>query len=135
MSNFFMKYEVIKPYLINNSPPHPDSERLQSNEDTEKLFESAKCILCTCCTTSCTSTWTNENYLGPAAMLRAYRFINDTRDEGLMKDSIFWISCRQLEMSYYFNCVESCPKEIDITWHLSKRKEDFCEGDVIGDGV
>lgn len=70
MTDFFDKYEVIKPYLINNSPPPPDIERLQSNEDAEKLFESAKCILCACCTTSCPSTWTNENYLVVGAGFR-----------------------------------------------------------------
>jgi succinate dehydrogenase / fumarate reductase iron-sulfur subunit len=124
MSTFFAKYEVIKPYLINNSPPPPNSERLQSNEDAEKLFESAKCILCACCTTSCPSTWTNENYLGPAAMLRAYRFVNDTRDEGaderldiLDTPDGIW-RCHTI-----FNCIEACPKEINITWHLSQLKK------------
>jgi len=124
MTDFFNKYEVIKPYLINNSPPPPDSERLQSNEDAEKLFESAKCILCACCTTSCPSTWTNENYLGPAAMLRAYRYINDTRDEGaderldiLDTPDGIW-RCHTI-----FNCIEACPKEINITWHLSQLKK------------
>lgn len=124
MTDFFDKYEVIKPYLINNSPPPPDSERLQSNEDAEKLFESAKCILCACCTTSCPSTWTNENYLGPAAMLRAYRYINDTRDEGaderldiLDTPDGIW-RCHTI-----FNCIEACPKEINITWHLSQLKK------------
>lgn len=124
MSTFFAKYEVIKPYLINNTPPPKNSERLQSNEDAEKLFESAKCILCACCTTSCPSTWTNENYIGPAAMLRAYRYIADTRDEGaderldiLDTPDGIW-RCHTI-----FNCIEACPKEINITWHLSQLKK------------
>ncbi len=124
MSSFFMKYEVIKPYLITNTPPPPNHERIQSNEDAEKLFESAKCILCACCTTSCPSTWTNENYIGPAAMLRAYRYINDTRDEGgderldiLDTPDGIW-RCHTI-----FNCIEACPKEINITWHISQLKK------------
>jgi succinate dehydrogenase / fumarate reductase iron-sulfur subunit len=123
MTNFFRKYEVIKPYLINNTPP-PERERLQSNEDAEKLFESAKCILCACCTTSCPSTWTNENYIGPAAILRAYRYISDTRDEGaderldiLDTPDGLW-RCHTI-----FNCNEACPKDINITWHISKLKK------------
>ena len=81
MTDFYEKYKAVKPYLINNTPVTEDSERLQSNADAEKLFESAKCILCACCTTSCPSTWTNNNYIGPAALLKAYRFVFDTRDE------------------------------------------------------
>jgi len=124
MTTFFEKYEVIKPYLINNTPPPPNRERLQSNEDAEKLFESAKCILCACCTTSCPSTWTNENYIGPAAMLKAYRYVYDTRDEGaderldiLDTPDGIW-RCHTI-----FNCIEACPKEINITWHLSQLKK------------
>jgi succinate dehydrogenase / fumarate reductase iron-sulfur subunit len=124
MSDFFAKYQVVKPYLINNSPPPPDSERLQSNEDAEKLFESAKCILCACCTTSCPSTWTNENYIGPAAILKAYRFVEDTRDQGgderldiLDTPDGIW-RCHTI-----FNCIESCPKDINITWHISQLKK------------
>lgn len=123
MTNFWMKYEVVKPYLINNTPPPKDRERLQSNEDAEKLFESAKCILCACCTTSCPSTWTNENYIGPAAILKAYRFAYDTRDEAadermdvLDTPNGIW-RCHTI-----FNCIEACPKEINITWHISKLK-------------
>ena len=81
MTDFYEKYKAVKPYLINTAPPPADEERRQSNEDAEKLFESAKCILCACCTTSCPSTWTNDNYIGPAALLKAYRFVFDTRDE------------------------------------------------------
>lgn len=124
MSDFFAKYQVVKPYLINNSPPPPDSERLQSNEDAEKLFESAKCILCACCTTSCPSTWTNENYIGPAAILKAYRFIADTRDHAgderldiLDTPDGIW-RCHTI-----FNCIEACPKDINITWHISQLKK------------
>ncbi|MBE2254948.1 MAG: succinate dehydrogenase iron-sulfur subunit [Ignavibacteria bacterium] len=124
MSSFFLKYEVVKPYLINTTPPPPDSERLQSNEDAEKLFESAKCILCACCTTSCPSTWTNENYIGPAALLKTYRFAFDTRDDAQDErldivdtpDGIW--RCHTI-----FNCIEACPKEINITWHISQLKK------------
>jgi succinate dehydrogenase / fumarate reductase iron-sulfur subunit len=124
MSDFYMKSETIKPYLINTTPAPPDSERLQSNDDAEMLFESAKCIMCACCTTSCPSTWSNENYLGPAALLKTYRFVFDTRDDAADErlniidspDGIW--RCHTI-----FNCVDACPKEINITWHLSQLKK------------
>jgi succinate dehydrogenase / fumarate reductase iron-sulfur subunit len=124
MSDFYKKSETIKPYLINTTPAPPDSERLQSNEDAEMLFESAKCIMCACCTTSCPSTWSNENYLGPAALLKAYRFVFDTRDDAsderlniIDSPDGIW-RCHTI-----FNCVDACPKEINITWHLSQLKK------------
>lgn len=124
MTDFYDKYKAVKPYLINLTPPPADGERRQSNEDAEKLFESAKCILCACCTTSCPSTWTNDNYIGPAALLKAYRFVFDTRDEAADErlDIVdtpdgLW-RCHTI-----FNCIEACPKEINITWHISQLKK------------
>jgi len=124
MSSFFAKYEVIKPYLEAKNPPPPDRERLQSNEEAELLFESAKCILCGCCTASCPSTWTNDNYLGPAALLKAYRFVFDTRDDaGDERLDIIDNSDGIWRCHTIFNCIETCPKEINITWHLSQLKK------------
>src|SRR5512143_3155240 len=124
MSDFYKKNETVKPYLINNTSVPPDSERLQSNEDAEKLFESAKCIMCACCTTSCPSTWSNENYLGPAALLKAYRFIFDTRDEAADERINIIDSPDGLWRCHtIFNCVDACPKEINITWHISQLKK------------
>jgi len=122
MTSFYRKYEAVKPYLVTKTSP-PEKERLQSNEDAEKLFEAAKCILCGCCTTACPSTWTNDDFLGPAALLKAYRYVFDTRDEAaderldiIDSPNGIW-RCRTV-----FNCVEACPKDIDITGHLSELK-------------
>lgn len=124
MTEFYQKLDTIKPYLIVNTPPPVDGERRQSNEDAELLFESAKCILCSCCTTSCPSTWTNENYLGPAALLKAFRFAFDTRDEaGDERLSIIDNSDGAWRCHTIFNCNGCCPKEINITWHISQLKK------------
>jgi succinate dehydrogenase / fumarate reductase iron-sulfur subunit len=129
-TDFWKKYEVVKPYLINRTPP-PERERRQSPEDAELISESSKCILCACCTTSCPSTWSNDNYLGPAALLKAYRFIFDTRDEATderldlidIPDGIW--RCHTI-----FHCIEACPKEINITWHLSQLKKKLVEREL-----
>lgn len=122
MDSFFEKYDIVKPYLINKQQP-PQKERLQSPEERALIDESVNCILCGACSASCPSLWTNENYIGPAALLKAYRFIFDSRDEAANErlDIIdtpdgLW-RCHTI-----FNCVEVCPKEINITWHLSQLK-------------
>ena len=123
MDSFFAKYDIVKPYLIAKSAP-PVKERLQSQEDRAAIDEAVNCILCGACTSSCPSLWSNDKYLGPAAILKAYRYIFDSRDEAADErlDIVdtpdgLW-RCHTI-----FNCVEVCPKDINITWHISQLKK------------
>jgi succinate dehydrogenase / fumarate reductase iron-sulfur subunit len=81
MEPFFAKYRMIMPYLVNNDPP-PERERLQTPEERERYDDTTKCILCAACTTSCPSFWANREYIGPAAIVQAHRFIFDSRGPG-----------------------------------------------------
>ena len=82
LTNFYAQYASIKPWLQTRTPAPPDQERLQSKADQEKINSPSACILCACCSTSCPSYWWNsDRYLGPAALLAAYRWLVDTRDE------------------------------------------------------
>jgi succinate dehydrogenase / fumarate reductase iron-sulfur subunit len=123
LTDFFKKYEIVKPYLINKTPP-PSTERLQSPEEHQLINESTWCIQCAACTTSCPSSWKNPQFLGPAALLKSYRYSFDSRDEGahermqiLDNNDGVW-RCHTI-----FNCVEACPKDINITWHISELKK------------
>ncbi|NRA39387.1 MAG: succinate dehydrogenase iron-sulfur subunit [Planctomycetes bacterium] len=130
MEHFFHKYRSVKPYFINNSPK-PVRERIQSQEDQEQIDDSAKCILCGCCTSSCPSFWKNDGYLGPAALLKAWRFIADTRDEAA-SERLDIVNGRNglWRCHLIFNCMEACPKEIDIPAALSKLKRASIYGGV-----
>lgn len=123
LTDFFKKYDIVKPYLINKNPP-PSAERLQSPEDRKIIDEATWCIQCASCTTSCPSNWKNPQFLGPAAILKSFRYCFDTRDEGtserihiLDTNDGVW-RCHTI-----FNCVEACPKDINITWHISELKK------------
>ncbi|PIX47148.1 MAG: succinate dehydrogenase iron-sulfur subunit, partial [Anaerolineae bacterium CG_4_8_14_3_um_filter_59_70] len=74
MEPFFENYRSVKPWFINDEP-EPAQERYQSQEDRERFDNTTKCILCACCTTSCPSFWANDQYVGPAAIVTAHRFI------------------------------------------------------------
>ena len=90
LTNFYAQYASIKPWMQTDTPPPPDRERLQSKEDREQLEGLEECILCACCSTSCPSYWWNsDRYLGPAALLAAYRWIADSRTEIGKKCHIF----------------------------------------------
>jgi succinate dehydrogenase / fumarate reductase iron-sulfur subunit len=115
MEPFFDKYKSIKPYLIADDPA-PVVERKQSIEDRAVFDDTTKCILCACCTTSCPIFWANGDYVGPAAIVNAHRFIFDTRDDAggerleILNDRSGVWRCRTI-----FNCTEACPRGIDVT--------------------
>ena len=81
MNTFYKQYKEIKPWLHNDKVVG-ESENLQSIEERKKLDGMYECILCACCSTSCPSYWwsSNDGYLGPAVLMQAYRWIEDSRD-------------------------------------------------------
>ncbi len=114
MEEFYAQYEKIKPFLQNDSTP-PEIERLQSPEDRDKLDGLYECILCACCSASCPSFWWNpDKFVGPAALLQAYRFIADTRDSRTeerleaLSDPFSVYRCHGI-----MNCVSACPKGLN----------------------
>lgn len=126
---FFEKYQSIKPYLITKKPPS-DTERRQSPEDHLQYEEAIRCILCACCTASCpvNQNKETENYVGPAALVRAFRYLFDSRDEGsqerieiLDRREMAW-GCQTL-----WKCTEVCPKEIPVTKQIGRIKKRIYE--------
>ena len=84
LTYFYKQYKSIQPYLQNDNPP-AQGEFLQSQEDRRKLDGLYECILCACCSTSCPSYWWNQDeYLGPATLMAAYRWMADSRVRGVV---------------------------------------------------
>jgi succinate dehydrogenase / fumarate reductase iron-sulfur subunit len=123
--DFFNKYYVVKPYLIEKTPP-PGRERLQSIEDRNNLNGLYECILCGCCSSSCPSYWADPDYLGPSAMLNAARYVFDTRDEGSDErldavNSIHGVwRCHTI-----LNCISACPKELNPTKAIANLQKEI----------
>lgn len=112
---FFRKLNMIKPYFeATNSLP--GKEFIQSPKDREAIDVAIDCIDCGACFSSCPMTWTNPNYPGPAAFVKAYRFIADTRDND-KRNRVRLIGCEDgvWRCHTVFNCVEACPKSINPT--------------------
>ena len=128
MEPFFNHYRSVKPYLINDEPP-PPRERPQSIEARERFDDTTKCILCAACTTSCPSFWANGQYVGPAAIVAAHRFIFDSRDRGaaerlaILNDQFGVYRCHTI-----FNCTIACPREIEITRAIGEVKKAIATG-------
>jgi len=130
MEPFFDNFRKVMPYFINDDPP-PEKERYQSQEDRERFDDTTKCILCAACTTSCPSFWANDEYLGPAAIVNAHRFIFDSRDQGaaerlkIMNEIMGVSRCHTV-----FNCTLACPREIQITKAIGEVKKALMTGSL-----
>ncbi len=114
LSAFYRQYRTVRPWLIDEGP-EPEIERRQSPEARERLDGLYECILCACCTTSCPSFWWNpERFLGPAALLQAFRFLEDSRDQALgerlddLEDPYRLYRCHTI-----MSCTDVCPKGLD----------------------
>jgi succinate dehydrogenase / fumarate reductase iron-sulfur subunit len=129
LTNFYAQYASVKPWLQTRTPAPPDRERLQSKEDQQKIDSPSACILCACCSTSCPSYWWNsDRYLGPAALLAAYRWIIDTRDEATgerldeLEDPFRLYRCHTI-----MNCAEACPKDLNPARAIAEIKRMILE--------
>ena len=125
MEPFFEGYRAVKPWLITDPKERePERERLQSPEERERYDDTTKCILCAACTTSCPIFWADEEYVGPAALVNAHRFIFDSRDAGgterleIVSQKGGAFKCRTA-----FNCTYACPRGIKITQAIQEVKQ------------
>ncbi len=125
---FWSQYESIQPWLRTEGP-NPEKERTQSIDDRNELDGLYECILCACCSTSCPSYWWNgEKYLGPAALLQAYRWIADSRDEATgdrldeLEDPFKLYRCHTI-----MNCTNTCPKNLNPAQSIGRIKQLIAE--------
>ncbi|ORX37651.1 succinate dehydrogenase iron-sulfur subunit, mitochondrial [Kockovaella imperatae] len=128
LTNFYKQYKSIEPYLKNDNPP-AKGEFLQSQEDRKKLDGMYECILCACCSTSCPSYWWNQDqYLGPAVLMQAYRWMADSRDaygaqrKEKMQNSMSLYRCHTI-----FNCSKTCPKGLNPAMAIAKMKLEMAQ--------
>ena len=124
MTNFYAQHQSIEPWLQTKSPTPPKEWR-QSHEDRQELDGLYECILCACCSTSCPSYWWNsDRYLGPAILLQAYRWVNDSRDEATgerldnLEDPFRLYRCHTI-----MNCTKACPKGLNPAKAIAELKK------------
>ncbi len=134
LSNFYDQYKSIKPWLRRDRRSifhgSMEMEILQHQEDRKKLDGMYECILCACCSTSCPSYWWNaDKYLGPAVLMQAYRWIEDSRDhytkERLeeLDDSFKLYRCHTI-----MNCSNTCPKGLNPGKAVANIKKKIADG-------
>ncbi|MDP4022204.1 succinate dehydrogenase iron-sulfur subunit [Methylobacterium sp. NEAU 140] len=131
LTNFYAQHAAIEPWLQTETPA-PEKEWRQTPEDRARLDGLYECILCACCTTSCPSYWWNgEKFLGPAALLQAYRWLIDSRDENTgerldnLHDPFRLYRCHTI-----MNCANTCPKSLNPAKAIAEIKKMMVERTV-----
>ena len=122
-TSFFKKYRSIKPYLINDEPV-PAKERIQTQEERMAFDDTTNCILCSACFSACPVLEENPDFLGPATIAQAFRFLADSRDMGFEErlpvldhpDGVW--PCQN-----HFQCTRVCPRGIKITKRINETKK------------
>lgn len=124
LNEAYKQHASVQPYLQSKTPTRSDQERLQTQEERSKLDGMWECVLCFCCTTSCPSYWWNgDRFLGPAVLLQANRFIEDSRDEftgerlTALDDKLKLYRCHTI-----MNCTNSCPKGLNPAKEIANIK-------------
>lgn len=111
---FLKHYEEIKPWF--DAPEGLDHEMLMSEKDFNKVDRYVTCILCGACYGACPSFGRDTNFIGPAALAKAWRFYVDSRNsnidvilERVDQENGVW-ACDEV-----YRCVEVCPKDVPPT--------------------
>ena len=128
----YAQYKSIKPWLQSETKPVAGKEFLQSEAEREKVDGLWECILCFSCSTSCPSYWWNgDKYLGPAVLLQAYRWIEDSRDEATgerlddLEDPFKLYRCHTI-----MNCTNTCPKGLNPAKAIAGIKQKLVERQI-----
>ena len=125
-TRFFDTYRVVKPFLIPKHKPEK-GETVQTPEQRRKFDDSTNCILCASCYSSCPVIVEKDpDFIGPAAVLQAARFVFDSRDEGLaprlevLDDPHGAWPCEN-----HFKCTRVCPRGIKVTKNINMIKREI----------
>ena len=134
MEHFYEQMEAVEPYFQTDEYPDGElEEQRQDRANREKIKMSTRCICCGACMSSCNVAAGNNEYLGPAAINKAYRFAMDEREGEDMKQ-------RRLEIieqehgvwrcQTQFSCTEVCPKDIPLTEHIQELKREAVKSNL-----
>ncbi len=108
------KVRRVTPWLVNKEPI-PEREYIVPRESMVDVTQTIACIQCGACVSDCLSMEVDPDFIGPAALAKAYRFVGDPRDAeqrarlvDLSQDPAGIYDC-----THCFKCVQACPKDVN----------------------
>jgi succinate dehydrogenase / fumarate reductase iron-sulfur subunit len=132
MEHFYDQMESVEPYFQTDELPSGEEQK-QTRENREKVKMSTRCIWCSACMSSCNIAAGDNEYLGPAAINKAYRFAMDKREGEAMKEHRLNIIEQEhgvWRCQTQFSCTEVCPKDIPLTEHIQELKREAVKSNL-----
>ena len=106
-----------------NNDPVKEKERIQSPEQRQAFDDATNCILCSACFSACPVLEKNPAFIGPAAVVQAARFLDDSRDKGFEQRLPVLDSAHGVwPCENHFACTRVCPREIKVTKLINQTK-------------
>jgi len=135
MEHFYDQMEAVEPFFQTDETPKKSNleEQRQTRENREKVKMSTRCIWCGACMSSCNIAAGDNEYLGPAAINKAYRFAMDKREGEDMKQHRLNIIEQEhgvWRCQTQFSCTEVCPKDIPLTEHIQELKREAVKSNL-----
>jgi len=134
MEHFYDQMKAVEPYFQTNQLPSEElTEQRQSRENREKIKMSTRCIWCGACMSSCNIAAGDNQYLGPAALNKAYRFAMDEREGADMKEHRLELMTEEHAVwrcQTQFSCTAVCPKDIPLTEHIQELKREAVKSNL-----
>ena len=134
MQHFYEQMDAVEPFFDPDEEPEDSfEEQRQTRENREKIKLSTRCIQCGACTSSCNIAAGDNQYLGPAAINKAYRFVMDEREgEERRKERLEIVKQEHgvWRCQTQFSCTEVCPKDIPLTEHIQELKREAIKEDI-----
>ncbi len=132
MEDFYEGMDAVEPYFQEENLPSDLEEQRQDRANREKIKMSTRCIWCGACMSSCNIA-AGDNYLGPAAINKAYRFVMDEREgEAIEQQRLETIEEEQgvWRCQTQFSCTNVCPKDIPLTEHIQELKREAVKNNL-----
>ncbi|WP_096389517.1 succinate dehydrogenase/fumarate reductase iron-sulfur subunit [Halopenitus persicus] len=134
MQHFYDQMDAVEPYFDADELPEDElEEQRQSRANRETVKMSTRCIWCGACMSSCNIAAGDNQYLGPAALNKAYRFAMDEREgESRKRERLEIIEQEHgvWRCQTQFSCTEVCPKDIPLTEHIQELKREAVKNNL-----
>jgi len=134
MGDFYEQMHAVEPYFQPDELPDGElEEQRQSRENREKIKKASRCIWCGACMSSCNIVQGDQYYLGPAPIVKGYRFYMDEREGEEAQERRLDILGQEhgvWRCQTQFSCTEVCPKDIPVTEHIQEMKREAVKRDI-----
>ncbi len=134
MDPFWAKLRAVKPYLDDSGAEVPVKEWRVQQQELDRIMKEALCIQCGCCVSECNSMEADPEFLGPAALAKAARFVGDVRDRGGRERLELYNGEHGVwDCTRCYFCNERCPKGVDPRDAIAKVGAAIYQEGMLGD--